>query len=193
MVDRESSPEMERSMGENQPPPQLGMQEASTRNQPPLESQLNSFSEQSVGTTLEGKRIWMEKQLIVNEKGSHFGILRTDKEGKFFIDFKGVREITYSGKAMKLPAEEEVYRKMPEQKQTEKAEELGSSQRGAAWEGGEITITVKREPRGAGDRDRTKEGEGLRERKRAFSSLSDKRKKREEPREDEVAHMALVY
>lgn len=56
-------------------------------------------------TPHEGEVVCMEEDLLViNEKGSNFGILR-DGEGRLFIDIKEIRDFTCLGKATKLPTE----------------------------------------------------------------------------------------
>lgn len=43
--------------------------------------------------------------LVINEKGSNFGILRMHEEGRLFIDTKEIKEFTCLEKATNLHAE----------------------------------------------------------------------------------------
>lgn len=103
-VGRKGTPKKEKHMGESHLPPPKGKHEASTQENLPLESQRKSFSEQLVAS-LEGERIWMKKDPLINSKrGSNIGILWKDEEGILFINIRG---LIYSGKETNLPAKGE--------------------------------------------------------------------------------------
>lgn len=86
-------------------PSPVGMQEPSSRLTLIKEMQGLSFSMWKRSTSYEVEVIWVaDDPLIINEKGSNFGILRRDEEERLFLDAKELKDQTFWGKEVALSA-----------------------------------------------------------------------------------------
>lgn len=88
-VGRENGLEKEKGRVESHLLLSKGMQEPSSQNYPLLKSQRHTFLVETGNTPHEGEVVRMEEDpLVINEKGSNFGNLRRDEEGRLSLILK---------------------------------------------------------------------------------------------------------
>lgn len=98
-------------------------------------------------TPYEGEVVWLiGDSLVINQKGSNFGILRRDREGRFFLDAKELRGQTNWGKEAALFSEgREEGRLYQDQRVGDKAESTRGSRGDAILDKGQLAFNTRGE------------------------------------------------